>query len=167
MLSQYNRWCILILIFEICLFLFLFSLLFLRQFYLPPVQHFILTWGKSNKDIYHLSPNVAGNILITICLLWSSASSQHHFQNWLSVLRCNSDRVKLEWVSLLFNFTWMRDLSNKDKLFSSPVAKYASFSHQVKTLKTDLLQFNIKFSWILSQNWHILPPFLFFTCRSW
>ena len=86
MLSQYNRWCILILIFEICLFLFLFSLSFLLQFYLPPVQHFILTWGKSNKDIYHLSPNVAGNILITTYPLKSSACFQHHFQNWFSVL---------------------------------------------------------------------------------
>ena len=146
MLSQYNRWYILILIFEICLFLFLFSLLFLLQYLFTHSPAFYL----DNKDIYHLTPNVPGNILITICPLWSSACFQHHFQNWFSVLRWNSDRVKLEWISLLFNFTWMHNLSNRDKLFSSPVAKYASFSHQVKTLKTDLLQFHIKFSWILS-----------------
>lgn len=96
----------------------------------------------------------------------SSTSVQHHLHDWYSGLRYNSDQVKLE-LPLLYNFTLMLDLSEKGKLFSSAVAKYASSSDKATTVKTDLLQINIKFSWILPKYWHILPLFLFFTCRIW
>ena len=43
-------------------------------------------------------------------------------------------------------FNQICDLSNRRKLLSTPVAKYASFSYQARKLKTDLFQVNIKFS---------------------
>ena len=45
----------------------------------------------------------------------------------------------------IVNFNHTRDLSNRHNLFSIIVAEFTSFSKQVRTLKTDLLQFNIKF----------------------
>ena len=42
------------------------------------------------------------------------------------------------------------------------VAEYAYFSHQARTLKTDLLQVNNKFFYISFKNWHTLSPFLIF-----
>ena len=69
-----------------------------------------------------------------ICLQLSSA------YNWFSVLTYNSDVAKFEWIPLLFNFNQIYDLSNKSKLFSISVAEYASFSHQTRTLETDLLK---------------------------
>ena len=74
-----------------------------------------------------------------ICSLPSSSCFQQHFHDLFYVLRCNSDLSKLEWTLLLFNFSYIRDLTNRRKLFSIPVTEYASFSHQVRTLKTHLL----------------------------
>ena len=37
--------------------------------------------------------------------------------------------------SAVINFNEVRDLSNRRKLFSTPVAEYACFSHQAKMLK--------------------------------
>ena len=46
--------------------------------------------------------------------------------------------------NIMINFKQIRNFSNRRKLFSIPVTKYASISYQARTLKTDLLQFNIK-----------------------
>ena len=51
----------------------------------------------------------------------------------------NSDLSKFKWTLLLFNFNYIRDLTNRRILFSILVAQYASFSHQTATLKTNLL----------------------------
>ena len=72
-----------------------------------------------------------------ICQLRSSSCFQQRVHDWFCVLRHNSDLLKPEWTLLLFNFNYIRDLTNRRRLFSIPVA--ASFSHQAKTLKTNLL----------------------------
>ena len=74
-----------------------------------------------------------------ICPLRSSSFSQQHFHDWFYVLRYNSDRSKLEWTLLLFSFNYIRDLTNTRKLFSILVAEHASFSHQGRTVKSNLL----------------------------
>ena len=45
----------------------------------------------------------------------------------------------LQKTLLLFDFNYIRDLTNRRKLFSIPVAEYTSFSHHTRTLKTSLL----------------------------
>ena len=45
----------------------------------------------------------------------------------------------LQKTLLLFDFNYFRDLTNRRKLFSIPVAEYTSFSHHTRTLKTSLL----------------------------
>ena len=72
-----------------------------------------------------------------ICLLPSSSCFQQHSHDWFYVLKYNLDLLKLEWTQLLFNFYYVRDLTNRH--ISIPVAEYASFSHQYRTLKTNLL----------------------------
>ena len=74
-----------------------------------------------------------------ICLLPSSSWFQQHFHDWFYVLTYISDLLKLEWTLLLLNFNYILNLTNRRKLFSIPVAEYASFSHQAKTPKTNLL----------------------------
>ena len=49
-------------------------------------------------------------------------------------------------ILLLFNFNYIRDLTNKRKLFPIPVAEYASFSHHARTLGTNLLGLISNFS---------------------
>ena len=67
---------------------------------------------------------------------------------------------------MLFNFNYIHDLTNTHKLFSIPVAEYASFSHQARTLKTNLLGFISIFSkyyfkigtiYLLFLSSHIFP----------
>ena len=64
-----------------------------------------------------------------------------YFHDWFYILRTryNSDMSKPEWTLLLLNFKYIRDLTNRCKLFSIPVAKHASFSRKAKKLKTNLL----------------------------
>ena len=117
---------------------------------------FILTsvfiwWEKSYEDIYDSPPHVSvitGNILITIIrftryhlLLASSNTFMTDSMYWY-----NSDLSKLEWTLLLFNFNYIRDLTNRSKLFSNPVAECTYFSHQARKLKTDLLGLISNFS---------------------
>ena len=45
----------------------------------------------------------------------------------------------LQKTLLLFDFNYIRDLTNRRKLFSIPVAEYTSFSHHTRTLKTSQL----------------------------
>ena len=45
----------------------------------------------------------------------------------------------LQKTLLLFDFNYIRDLTNRRKLFSIQVAEYTSFSHHTRTLKTSLL----------------------------
>ena len=73
-----------------------------------------------------------------ICSLPSSSCFQQHFHDWFYVLRYNSDLQKLEWALLLFNFNYIHDLTNRRRLYSVPVAEHASFSHQARSLKTNL-----------------------------
>ena len=47
---------------------------------------------------------------------------------------------------LLFSFNYIRDLTNRRKLFFVSVADYASFSHQARSLKTNLLGLTPNFS---------------------
>ena len=77
-----------------------------------------------------------------ICPLPSSACFQDYFHDWFSVLsalRYNLDLAKLCWTLLLFNFNKICDLTNRRKLFAIPVTKYASFPHQARTFKTNVL----------------------------
>ena len=75
-----------------------------------------------------------GNILITIIKI-----AHYHLHEWFHVLRYNSDLSKLEWTLQLFSFNYIRDLTINCKLFSVPVADYASFLHHDRTNKTNLL----------------------------
>ena len=81
-----------------------------------------------------------------ICPLPSSSCFQQHFHDWFYVFRYNSDLSKFEWTPLLFNFNYIRDLTNGRKLFSIRVAEYDSFSHLAGTLKTNLLGLISNFS---------------------
>ena len=82
---------------------------------------------------------ITGNILITIISpLPSSTFFQQHFQDWFSVPRYNSDIT-------IIKLNKIRNFSNRHKSFSIPVVEYAFFSHEARTLKTDLLQFNTKY----------------------
>ena len=74
-----------------------------------------------------------------ICPLPSCSCFQQHFHNWFYVFRYNSDLSKLEFTLILFKLNCIRDLTNRRKLFSIPVAEYTCFSHQVRTLRTNLL----------------------------
>ena len=50
------------------------------------------------------------------------------------------------WMSnTIINFNEIRDLSRRRELFSIPDSEYASYLHQTRTLKTELLQSNIIF----------------------
>ena len=102
------------------------------------IQLFISTWEKNYEDTsfcficssYHRKhPNNDNKIF----LLLSSSCFQHHSHDWFYVLRYNLDLSKLEWTLLLFNFYYARDFKNRR--ISIPVAEYASFSHQYRTLK--------------------------------
>ena len=80
-----------------------------------------------------------------ICPALSSPCFQQQLYDWFLVLRYISDLAKLKWTPLLFNFNQICDSLNRCKFFSIPVAEYASFSHQASKIKTDLIEFNIKF----------------------
>ena len=99
-----------------------------------------------------------------ICPLPSSCF-QKHFLDWFYVLRYNSDLPKLEWTLLLFNFNCIRNMTNRRKLFSVPVTEYASFSHQARTLKTNLLGLITNFSkyYFKTVCLHFLSSYVFTT----
>ena len=112
---------------------------------MPKIQ-LISIWQKSYEDIYHSPPHVSvtyyrkhPNNNSMICLLQSCSCCQQHFHDWFCVLRSNSDLLKLEWTLLLFDFNYICDLTYRSRLCSIPVAEHASFSHQARMLKTNLL----------------------------
>ena len=114
------------------------------SFYLPTIQLIISIRGKSYEDIYHSPPHasvITGNILIRIIIFF-----RYHLLASSTLCRHNSDLSKLDWTLQLFNFSDIRNLANTRTLFSIPVAKYASFSHQARTLKTNLLGLISNFS---------------------
>ena len=55
-------------------------------------------------------------------------------------------KLTVKWTLLLFNFSCIRDLAKRRKLFSIPVGEYASFSNEARTLKTNLLGLISNFS---------------------
>ena len=55
-------------------------------------------------------------------------------------------KLTIKWTLLLFNFSCIRDLAKRRKLFSIPVGEYASFSNEARTLKTNLLRLISNFS---------------------
>ena len=78
----------------------------------------------------------------------SSSCFQQHFHDWFYVLRWNSDLWKLVWTLLLSNSTtsviWHIDANCFPfQLLKVPVT---SFSHQARTLKTNLLGLISNFS---------------------
>ena len=83
-----------------------------------------------------------------------------------AVLRYKSDVAKHEWTALSFNFDKIRDLSNRCKFFSTPVAEYASISTRLERLKLIYYSLTLSFS-----NCYMLSSFLIFTCiyhfRNW
>ena len=106
--------------------------------------------GKNYEDINHFPPHVSiitENIPITIIrfaryhLLLATALSR-----LILCFRYNSDLSKVEWTLLLFSFNYIRDLAKTCKLFFIPLAEYNSFSHQARTLKTNLLGLISNFS---------------------
>ena len=118
------------------------------------IQLFILAWEKSYKHIYHSPAHVSvipRNILITIIRF----ACYHLIFAPNSIFKTDSMNLgtylsKLEWTRL-FNFNYIRDMVNRRKLFSIPVAEHASFSHQaffshLFTLKTNLLGLIANFS---------------------
>ena len=100
-----------------------------------------------------------------ICPLPPSPCFQQSFHDWFYVLMYNSDLSKLEWTLLIFNFNFIRDLTNRHRLFSIPVAEYASFSYQVRTLRTNLLglipNFSKHYSKISTICFVLLPSHVF------
>ena len=76
-----------------------------------------------------------------ICPLPSSSGFQQHFHDcW---------NLNDYYYYLIENVIWklqLCDLKNRRKLFSIPVAEYAYFSHQDRTLKTNLLCLTSNFS---------------------
>ena len=114
------------------------------SFHFPTIQLFVWTPGKSFEDIYYFPQHASAirrNILITIikfCQLPSSSPFQQHSW-WFYGLRCNSVLLKLEWILLLFNLNYIRNLASRHKLFFIPVDEYASFLHQASMLKFNLL----------------------------
>ena len=98
-----------------------------------------------------------------VCPRPCSSCFQQHFQNWFYVPRYNSDLPKLEWTLLLFNFKYIRDLTNIRKLFSIPVAGYASFP-KARGLKTNLLGLISNISKYYFKTGTICLLFLIFTC---
>ena len=119
--------------------------------HLPKIQLFISTWEKSYEDIYHSPPHVyvvTGSILVTMIRFacYHLPRFRQHFHDWLYVLKDNSDLSKLEWTLLLLNFNCIRDLTNRRRLFSIPVAEYAFFSPLARTLKNNLLVLISNFS---------------------
>ena len=99
-----------------------------------------------------------------ICLLPFFSCIQQHYHEWFYVRRYNTDLSKLEWGPLLFNFNYIRDLTNKRKLFSIPIAEYSSFLYQIRKLKTNLLGLMSNFSKYHFQTGTICLLFFIFTC---
>ena len=95
------------------------------------LRHIFSTKCSSYYKKYPINDN-------KICPQSSSTCFQKHFHDWFSVLRYNSGLSKLKWTLLLFNFKYIRDLTNRRKLFSIPVAGYVSFPRG-RTFKTNLL----------------------------
>ena len=133
------------------------------SFHLPTFQLFISTkklWRHISFSSacfchYRKHPNNDNKI----CQLRSSSCFQQRVHDWFCVLRHNSDLLKPEWTLLLFNFNYIRDLTNRRRLFSIPVA--ASFSQQARTLKTNLLGL----IWIISKYYFKTSTICFlFTC---
>ena len=107
-----------------------------------------------------------------ICPLPSFSCFQQHLHDWFYAPRYNSDLSRLEWTLLLFDFHEIRDLTNRRKLFSIPVAQYASFSHQATTLKTNLIGLISNFSkhyfktvtiWLLFVSSHVFTALEFYS----
>ena len=69
-----------------------------------------------------------------ICPL-PSTCFQQHFHDWFSILRYSSYLPKLKWTLLLYNFNYIHNLTNRCKLFSILVAKYAFFRIRLGCLK--------------------------------
>ena len=106
----------------------------------------------------------------------SSTRFQKQFHEWFHVLRYNSDLSKLEWTLLLFSFNNIGDLTINRKLFSIPVADYASFSHHARTNKTNLLglisscsKYHFKPGTICPLFWssHVFTPLEFDSYHFW
>ena len=118
------------------------------SFHLLTLQIFISAWEKSHEGIYYSPPcffyyrKHPNNNKIPLPLPCSSGFQQHFHD----LLKYNSVLLKLEWTPLLFNFKYIHNLTNKHRLFSIPVTEYASFSHQARSLKTNLLDLISKFS---------------------
>ena len=97
---------------------------------------------KSYEDIYHSPRHVSvitrkhPNNNNKICPLPYSSCFQQHFMTDSMYL---GTILILERTLLLLNFNYIRDLTNRRRLFSILVAEYASFSHKARTLKTKLL----------------------------
>ena len=85
--------------------------------------------------------------------IWLSSTCFCHYRNILIIeirFSCNyllltTDSQYLHTIQIWrnlneYDFNQIYDLSNKSKLFSISVAEYASFSHQTRTLETDLLK---------------------------
>ena len=67
--------------------------------------------------------------------------------SWLILCTYVQFRSVETWMNTtLFNFNCFCDLTNRRKLFSIPVAEFASFSHQARALITNLLGFISTFS---------------------
>ena len=83
----------------------------------------------------------------------------------IALLRYNLDLLKLKWTLLLSGFNYIRDLGNRWTLFSIPVAEYVYFSHQARTLKTNLPGLISYFSKYYFKNYFRTGTIcLYFTC---
>ena len=91
---------------------------------------FFLTCEKSYEDLYHSPPHV---LFITENILIMVRKSMYWF--------LYNNGLRHERV----NFNYIRDLTNSHKLISILIAEYASFSHQARMYKTNLLGLCIKF----------------------
>ena len=79
-----------------------------------------------------------------ICPIPSSRSTFRTDSIYLGTIQIS--RTLNEHYYYVFSFNCIRDLTNRRKVFSVLVTQYASVSHQVRTLKTNLLGLISSFS---------------------
>ena len=122
--------------------------LFLLQLSFACSPAFYVNMGKSYKHksfsstcfwYYKKHSNNDNNI-------WSLLSSAHFSNNFFINDFQYLSTIQIWWNLSEHDYYLTSTKFSFSKLFSITFAEYVSFSHQAKTLNTDLFQFNIKFS---------------------
>ena len=110
-------------------------------FYISFIYLFITCHSPPHVSV--ITRKILIAIINKIYPLRSSSYFQQNCHDWFYGRRYNSDNLDEHYCYLV---NWIRDLTNRHKLFSIPVDEYASFSHQTRTLKTNLPRLMLNFS---------------------